>query len=385
MSSKISYFGAKQIQVVLDEIAFLKQDSKLTLESGKTISNFPVAYKTIGKLNKKRNNAILIFHGLTADQYVVDQNPVTGKSGWWAHLIGPYKAIDTNKYFVICSNVLGGCMGTLGPKEKKENGEFYNLDFPVITIGDMVSVQKALIEHLGIEELFAIVGGSLGGMMTLEWSVRYPDSSKLVIPIATSSKNNVQNIAFNEMARQAIMSDPDWCNGDYLNCNKYPSKGLALARMIGHITYSSYDSMTSKFGRNLQEGINFKYGFGIDFQVESYLQYQGSNFVTRFDPNSYLYMTKAVDYFDLFEKYGKNLDKIINRNTKYLVVSFSSDWLFPTKEAKLIVKNLLDCNASVSFVEFQTNKGHDAFLLNEQDFINTVGKFIDNMADRMKL
>jgi homoserine O-acetyltransferase len=306
-------------------------------------------------------------------------------------LVGPGRPIDTDRYFVICSNVIGGCMGSIGPAETNPaTGRPHGLDFPVITIADMVRAQKLLIDHLGIEKLFCVVGGSMGGMQVLQWAVSYPESVFAALPIATAARHSAQNIAFHEVGRQAIMADPDWCNGDYLNQEKRPHRGLAVARMAAHITYLSEAALHRKFGRNLQNRQTVTYGFDADFQVESYLRHQGITFVDRFDANSYLYITRAMDYFDLAAEHGGVLANAFRHKggptpVRFCLTSFSSDWLFPTTESRAVVHALNAVAANVSFVEVATDKGHDAFLLEEPHFHQVVRGFMDGCAEHRGL
>ncbi|MEC8265293.1 MAG: homoserine O-acetyltransferase [Pseudomonadota bacterium] len=355
----------------------IKIKEPLKLDCGDFLKNYDIAFKTFGKLNKNKTNAILICHALTGDQFCTGKNPLTKKSGWWNILVGPGKVIDTNIFFVICSNVLGGCMGTTGPSSTNPTTKKpYGLKFPVITIGDMVRVQNILIEKLEIEKLFAVIGGSMGGMQALEWAAQYGYKINSVIPIAASYRHSAQNIAFHEIGRQSIMADPDWRKGNYYARKLFPKRGLAVARMIAHITYLSESALQRKFGRNLQNSKFFSFGFDTDFQIESYLKHQGISFVERFDANSYLYITKAMDYFDLSTKKG-GLKKVFSeKELKYCFFSFSSDWLFPTSETKTILSALKSINANSSFIEIKTDKGHDAFLLEEPEFHLSLGKFI---------
>ena len=358
----------------------------MPLDCGVALSGFPIAYRTFGSLNADKSNAILICHALTGDQYVIGRNPVTGKPGWWEIMVGPGRPIDTDRFFVICSNVLGGCMGTVGPRETDPaTGEPYGLNFPVITIADMVRAQKLLVEHLGISQLFAVIGGSMGGMQVLEWAATYPDSVFAAVPLAAAARHSAQNIAFGEVGRRAIMADPDWCGGDYVRQGLRPERGLAVARMAAHITYLSETALQRKFGRNLQDRSGFTYGFDADFQVESYLRYQGNAFVERFDANSYLYITRAMDYFDLAREHGGVLSRAFLPNGKttpvrFCVISFSSDWLFPTAVSREIVHSLNAVAANVSFVEVTTDKGHDAFLLDEPELFQVLSGFLDGCA-----
>jgi len=351
------------------------------LVSGSNLKNFRLAFKTFGLLNKSKTNAILICHALTGDQYVSDHNPITGRDGWWSRMVGPNKPIDTNKFFVICSNVLGGCAGSTGPKEKKDNEEnIYGGDFPSITIQDMVNAQAKLLDALKIDQLFSVVGGSMGAMQALQWSVDFPNRIQSIIHIAGALKHSAQNIAFHEVGRQAIMNDPNWHNGNYTEKSSIPERGLSVARMIAHITYLSEDAMHRKFGRKLQSRDIISFGFEADFQIESYLRHQGRSFVDRFDANSYLYLTRAMDYFDHSETYRKTLEFVNDTNThiKYLVISFTSDWLFPTRENKEIVEILNNLSKNVSFLEIETDKGHDSFLLDEPDLDYAMKGFLDS-------
>lgn len=379
----ISHFGAKNRPVEVGNIVNLAKDTPLKLDCGKEISDFPIAYKTYGTLNKDKSNAILLCHGLTGDQYVASDHPVTGKKGWWEFLVGSGKILDTDRFFIICANVLGSCIGSFCPKEENpETNKPYNLEFPVITISDMVKAHKLLIDHLEIKQLLSVIGGSMGGMLTIEWAAKFPEMVFSAVPIATAARHTAQNIAFHEIGRQAIMADPGWSNGNYLTEETYPTKGLAIARMTAHVTYLSDDALHRKFGRSLQDRNEVTYGFEADFQIESYLRYQGAAFVDRFDPNSYLYITRAMDYYDLFAENDGVLAKAFEgSDTHFCVVSFSSDWLFPTEEAKLVVHALNAAAVDVSFVEIQTDKGHDAFLLEEPDFWDTLNGFVNRIAN----
>ena len=360
------------------------KNADLKLVSGLILKDFKLAFKTFGSLNQNKTNAILICHALTGDQYVSGQNPITDRDGWWSRMVGPDKPIDTNKFFVICSNVLGGCAGSTGPKENrdydKNQDEIYGGDFPSITIKDMVNAQAKLIDALGIDQLFSVVGGSMGAMQALQWSIDFPNKIQTIIHIAGALKHSAQNIAFHEVGRQAIMNDPNWHKGNYLEKKSIPERGLSVARMIAHITYLSEDAMHRKFGRKLQSRDIISFGFDADFQIESYLRYQGRSFVERFDANSYLYLTRAMDYFDHSETYRKTLEFINNENNhiKYLVISFTSDWLFPTRENKEIVKILNNLSKNVSFLEIETDKGHDSFLLDEPDLDFAMKGFLES-------
>lgn len=382
-----SYFGAEKKAVKVGDIVQLAKKEPLKLNCGTEIKNFPMAYQSYGKLNKNKSNAILVCHGLTGDQYAAGTHPVTGKPGWWENLIGPEKIIDTNKFFVISPNVIGGCLGSWGPKEiNPKTKKPYNLDFPVITISDMVAAQKLLIEHLGIKQLCCVIGGSMGGMLTLEWATKYPDMVYSAMPIATSYRFTAQNIAFHEIGRQTIMADPEWAGGNYLNENCYPTRGLSVARMTAHVTYLSEAALHRKFGRSLQDRENISYGFDADFQIESYLRYQGINFVERFDPNSYLYITRAMDYFDLATDHGGILANAFkNTSTQFCIVSFSSDWLFPEKEVRTVVHALNASSATVSYIAIKTDKGHDAFLLDEPQFWKTMDGFLKKIAKQREI
>jgi homoserine O-acetyltransferase len=358
----------------------------MRLDSGVEFGPFTIAYQTYGTLNRDRSNAILLCHALSGDQFAAEIHPVTGKPGWWELAVGPGLPFDTDRYFVICSNVLGGCMGTTGPKEiNPGTGKPYGLGFPVITVGDMVRAQKLLIDHLGIEQLFCVTGGSMGAMQALQWAAAYPQSVFAAVPIAGASRHTAQNIAFHEVGRQAIMADPDWCGGDYQVQGRNPSRGLAVARMAAHITYLSEAALHRKFGRNLQDRSRVTYGFDADFQVESYLRYQGSSFVDRFDANSYLYITRAMDYFDLAVEFGSVPNAFRGTPVRFCLVSFTSDWLFPTSESRSIVHALNAVAANVSFVEIESDKGHDAFLLEEPEFFATLRGFLDGCAEHRGL
>ena len=362
------------------EIAYF-ENINLKLESGDIIDSFKLAFKTYGKLNADKTNAILVCHALTGDQYVAGNNPITGREGWWSRMVGPNKPIDTNKFFVICSNVLGGCAGSTGPKELQNGSDVaYGGNFPSVTIKDMVKAQSLLIESLNIEKLFSVIGGSMGAMQALQWVIDFPDKILNIIHIAGALKHSAQNIAFHEVGRQAIMSDPIWKNGKYFENNEVPERGLSVARMIAHITYLSENAMHRKFGRKLQSRDIISFGFDADFQVESYLRYQGKSFVERFDANSYLYLTRAMDYFDHDETFRKNIEFSHNPNNhlKYLIVSFTSDWLFPTIESKMIVNQLNSLSREVSFLEIDTDKGHDSFLLEEPQLDDVIKGFLTN-------
>ena len=369
----------------LSKIKTIIVKGPLKLDCGKEISNFELAYETYGKLNENKDNAILVFHALTGDQFASGRNPITNKDGWWSHALGPNKAIDTNKFFAICVNVIGGCMGSYGPgKLDKKTNKPIGTNFPVITINDMVNAQFHILKYFEIEKLFAVTGGSMGGMQVLQFVSNFPNFAKVAIPIACTASHSAQNIAFNELGRQAIMADPNWNKGLYGINNFNPDKGLAVARMAAHITYLSKKGLQEKFGRKLQERDDLKFSFDADFQIESYLRYQGSVFVDRFDANSYLYITRAMDYFDLTKKFNGNLAKAFgNTKTKFFVISFTSDWLYPTSENRDIVIALNSIGADVGFVEIKSDKGHDSFLLDVPDFLNTLGNYINSTYSKL--
>ncbi len=365
-------------------VARFGEDEPLPLDAGVSLSPFQVAYKTYGELNADKSNAVLVCHALTGDQHVASPNPVTGKPGWWSLMVGPGLPIDTDRYFVICANVLGGCMGTTGPASlNPASGKPYGLDLPVITVRDMVRAQAMLIDRLGIDCLLSVLGGSMAGMQVLQWAASFPERVFSAVPIACAARHSSQNIAFHEVGRQAVMADPDWCGGKYAELGKSPRKGLAVARMAAHITYLSEEALHKKFGRELQDRARLAFGFDADFQVESYLRHQGLTFVDRFDANSYLYMTRAMDYFDLASDYGGVLANAFRgTKTRFCVVSFTSDWLFPTSENRIVVHALNAAAANVSFVEIETDRGHDAFLLDEPELFAAVRGFLAAAARR---
>ena len=360
-------------------MAYFGADNPLKLDAGVELTPFQIAYKTYGTLNAARSNAVLICHALTGDQHVASVHPVTKKSGWWETMVGPGRPIDTERYFVICPNVVGACMGTTGPSSTDpQTGKPWGLAFPVITIRDMVRAQAMLLDHLGIESLFAVAGGSMGGMQVLQWAASYPRRVFCALPIACATRHSAQNIAFHEVGRQAIMADPEWRAGRYLLEGANPRRGLAVARMGAHITYLSDAALHRKFGRKFQDRANPTFSFDADFEVESYLRHQGISFVERFDANSYLYLTRAMDYFDLAADYGGALARAFKGTpTRFCVVSFTSDWLFPTSESRAIVHALNASSARVSFAEIVTDKGHDAFLLEEPELFAIVRGFLD--------
>ncbi len=365
---------------------FAEPPNEMKLDSGAKLGPVTIAYETYGELNSDRTNAILVCHALSGDSHAAGYYTEKDvKPGWWDIMVGPGKGIDTDKYFVICSNILGSCMGTTGPSSTNPlTGRPYGLDFPLVTIGDMVEAQKVLLDHLRVKKLLCVVGGSIGGMQVLEWSVRYPDMVESAIPLATTPRHSALAIAFNEVARQAIMADPNWHAGHYYSRER-PDHGLAVARMIGHITYLSEESMREKFGRRLQDKCDFSYDFDADFQVESYLRYQGRKFVERFDANSFLYITKAADYYDLAKDHGNgSLVKAFSKTkAKFLVVSFTSDWLYPTHQSKTIVEAIKRSWGDVSFCEVEAKWGHDAFLLPNPRLTSLIRGFLENVSNTL--
>lgn len=360
-------------------------DEGVALECGIVLAPLDIAYRTYGTLNAARSNAVLICHALTGDQYVAEPHPLTGKPAWWGAMVGPGKPVDTNRYFVICANVLGGCMGSTGPRSPCRPGaaEPWGTEFPPVTIQDMVRAQKKLIDFLGVTRLFAVIGGSMGGMQVLAWASLFPDSIFAAVPVATAPYHSAQNIAFHEVGRQAIFADPDFYEGRYWAHGVIPARGLAVARMTAHITYLSEAALTRKFGRRLQRAdARSPVLFGERFAVESYLEHQGSSFVRRFDANSYLCITRAMDFFDLASDHGGSLARAFDKSKiRFLLVSFSSDWLFPTLESRTLARALNQAAANVSFVEIVSDKGHDAFLLEEPDFHRTVAGFLGGAAE----
>jgi homoserine O-acetyltransferase/O-succinyltransferase len=357
-------------------------DKPLRLDAGVELSPFQIAYQTYGVLNPERSNAILVCHALTGDQHAANLHPVTGKAGWWETMVGPGRPIDTDRYFVICPNVLGACMGTTGPASTNPStGQPWGLDFPMITVRDMVRAQAMLLDHLGIESLFSIAGGSMGGMQVLQWASLYPERVFSALPLATATRHSAQNIAFHEVGRQAVMADPEWRGGRYFAAGTNPRRGLAVARMGAHITYLSDAALHRKFGRRFQDRDNPTFTFDADFQVESYLRHQGISFVERFDANSYLYLTRAMDYFDLAADFDGVLANAFKQTpTRFCVISFTSDWLFPTSDSRATVHALNAGGARVSFAEIVTDKGHDAFLLQEPELFAIVSGFLDGAA-----
>jgi homoserine O-acetyltransferase len=365
----------------------LGRDEPLVLDSGQRLGPFTIAYQTYGRLNAARSNAVLVCHALTGDQFVIGQNPITGRDGWWPLMVGPGLPIDTERYFVICANVLGGCMGTIGPKEVDPRTERpYALSFPFITIADMVRAQAMLLDALGIADLFCVIGGSMGGMQVLQWAASYPKRVFTAVPIACAAHHSAQNIALHEVGRQAIFADPDWRAGNYLLEGTKPRRGLAVARMAAHITYLSEKALQEKFGRRLQKREQLIYDLEDLFAVESYLRHQGENFVERFDANSYIYITRAMDYFDLAARHDGRLGDVFQGSeTRFLVISFTGDWLYPTSENRQIVRALNAVAANVSFVEVASDKGHDAFLLDEPVMFEALRGFLQGAGKRRGL
>ena len=380
----IEEVARSQAESPASPVARFGANEPLSLDAGVALAPFQIAYQTYGELNAAKSNAVLVCHALSGDQHVANVNPVTRKPGWWSLMVGPGKPIDTDRFFVICANVLGGCMGTTGPASlDPKTGRPYGIDLPVITVRDMVRAQAMLVDRLGIDTLLCVIGGSMGGMQVLQWAASYPERVFAAVPIACAARHSSQNIAFHEVGRQAVMADPDWCGGKYAEFGKSPRKGLAVARMAAHITYLSEEALHRKFGRQLQDRTALTFGFDADFQIESYLRHQGMTFVDRFDANSYLYMTRSMDYFDLALDYGGLLPNAFRgAKTRFCVVSFTSDWLFPTAENRTIVHALNAAAANVSFVEIETDRGHDAFLLDEPELFATISGFLSAAARR---
>lgn len=365
----------KRESIGIVETKYFNIKGDLELESGKTLKDVTIAYETYGTLNREKNNVILICHALSGDAHAAGWYEGDKKPGWWEIFIGPHKGIDTEKYFVISSNIIGGCKGSTGPDSiNPETGKQYGLDFPLLTIKDMVHAQKKLVDGLEIKKLHAVVGGSMGGMQVLQWMVSYPEIVKKAIPIATTARSTPQQIAFNEVGRRAIISDPDWNEGDYYSSNP-PKNGLSVARMVAHITYLSDESMVQKFGRDLKDKEDYGYDFSQDFQVESYLNYQGKAFVKRFDANSYLYITKAIDYFDL-TKNNSLIEGLKNVKSKVKLIAIDSDWLFPVDQSKEILTALNANDIEVSYSEIKSSYGHDAFLLEGGQLNYLVSRFL---------
>ena len=382
-----SRFGGPQSVGLVETqtLVFAQPPDDLELDCGRRLGPITLAYETYGQLSPERDNAVLVLHALSGDAHAAGYHaPDDRKPGWWDLFIGPGKAFDTRKYFVICSNVIGGCQGSTGPSSvNPATGRPYGLDFPVVTMSDMVRAQRRLMDHLGIERLLSATGGSMGGFQVLEWAVRYPERLASAIPIATSARLGAQAIAFDEVGRQAIMADPNWRGGEYYG-HEAPTAGLAIARMIGHITYLSDAEMHAKFGRRLQDRDGFQYDFRTEFQVESYLKYQGDAFVRRFDANSYLYISKAMDYFDLANGHGSLVRALEGVRAEFLVFSISSDWLFPTYQSKEIVRALKANGAATTFLELDSPSGHDAFLLPNETMAATISGFLENVQRRVR-
>ncbi len=363
-------------------VRLFEPPNELWLDSGEKLGPVTVAYETYGTLNADRSNAILLCHALSGDAHAAGRNtPEDAKPGWWDDMVGPGKGFDTEKYFAICSNVIGGCMGSTGPSSTNpRTGSPYGLSFPVVTIADMVRVQRELVRHLGIERLMCVSGGSMGGMQVLQWAVDYPEMVLSAIPIATAAQQSSQGIAFDVVGRRAIMSDPNWRGGNYYGFGDPPLDGLALARMVGHITYLSEVSMRRKFGRRLQDRERYGYDFATEFQVESYLYYQGDKFTQRFDANTYLYITKAIDYFDLGASKGSLAEALRDVTAKFLVIAFTSDWLYLPSQSREIVSALKVNNLDVSYCEMTSDYGHDAFLLEVEEQERLIGNFLAGVA-----
>jgi len=360
----------------------LPEGEEFALESGAVFAELKIAYETYGKLNARKSNAVLICHALSGDAHAAGYHAGETKPGWWDEMIGPGKAFDTDKYFVICSNIVGGCKGSSGPNTiNPSTGKPYGLSFPIVSIKDMVNAQKKLVDFLEIKKLLSVCGGSMGGMQVLQWAVSYPETVVSCIPIATTYKHSAQQIAFDEVGRQAIMADPAWNGGDYYE-KEHPSAGLAVARMIGHITYMSDKSMEKKFGRVLKKK-ELGYEFTAEFEVEGYLRYRGDSFVKRFDANSYLYITKAMDYFDLQQE-GKLLHVFKGVKTRFLVIAFSSDWLYAPRQSKEIVKALKMNGIDVTYCEISSDYGHDAFLLKSPEETKLIRHFLQNTHKKIE-
>jgi homoserine O-acetyltransferase len=362
-------------------VTFDQPGQELALEGGGTLAPFTVAYETYGKLSERKDNAVLVTHALSGDAHAAGRHSANDqRPGWWDMMIGPGKGLDTAKYFVISSNVIGGCSGSTGPASMNPaTGRPYGTDFPIITIADMVNAQAMLLDHLGIEKLLAAVGGSMGGMQVLEWAVSHPERVHLCVPLATAARQPTQAIAFNEVGRQAIMADPDWRGGHYYG-GKPPAKGLSVARMVGHITYLSDEAMQEKFGRRLRDIPDYSFTFSADFEVENYLRRQGLSFTNRFDANTYLYITRALDYFDLTRRHGSLVQAFRDVTARFLVLAFSSDWLHPPYQLKEIVSSLRATHKHVSYYEVESHYGHDAFLLEREKMEGIIGAFLASGA-----
>jgi homoserine O-acetyltransferase/O-succinyltransferase len=366
----------------LKRLSVASSDQPFRLDSGRTLDQVEIAYETWGELSPARDNVVVVCHALTGDQFAASRNPVTGRPAWWQRIVGPGLPVDTNRFFVICSNVLGGCLGSTGPASRKPDGAYWGTDFPIITIADMVRAQIALLDALGIKDVFLVTGGSIGGMQVLEWTIQARDRVFAAVPIAVAARQSAQNIGFYEVGRQAIMADPNWRNGSYLAEGVRPDRGLAVARMAAHITYLSKSSLKRKFDRRLQDRDAKTFGFDADFQIESYLRHQGQIFVDRFDANSYLYITRAMDYFDLPGEHGGVLANAFRGlNTRFCVFSFSTDWHYPPEENREVVRALNAAGCETSYVSIETDKGHDAFFVEEPEFEAALSGFIDAAAD----
>ena len=371
--------GKESVGIIATQ--YYKPSDALVLEGGERLENITIAYETYGKLNKEKSNAIMVCHALSGDAHAAGWHENDRKPGWWDIIIGPGKCLDTAKYFIICSNVIGGCKGSTGPSSlNPKTGKPYSLDFPIITIKDMINAQKKLIDYLGIKQLFAVIGGSMGGMQVLQWCISYPDMVRMAIPIATAAYSSPQQIAFNEVGRRAIISDPNWNHGDYYSL-QFPDNGLALARMIAHITYLSNESMYQKFGRRLQDKEEYSFEFSTDFEVESYLHYQGNSFTKRFDANTYLYITKAIDYFDLTVDVSL-ADGLKDVKSKILVISVDSDWLYPPAQSKEILMALTANDVDVIYYELKSSYGHDAFLIEGGQLNYVIENFLSDILVR---
>ncbi|WP_417912712.1 homoserine O-acetyltransferase MetX [Candidatus Electronema sp. TJ] len=365
--------GARQ------HFTFAEPPGLMPVECGAGLGPITLAYETWGELSPQKDNVILVLHAFSGDSHVASHESGCGKAqepGWWEFMVGPGKGIDTRKYFVLCSNIIGGCMGSTGPSSiSPETGQPYGMDFPVVTVRDMVRAQKMLLDHLGIRRVLAVIGGSMGGMQALQWCASYPETVASAVLLATTARHSALSIAFNEIARQAIMADPKWRQGSYYG-GEGPELGLAVARMIGHVTYLSDEAMRRKFGRRLQDRCSLSYDFNVNFQVESYLHYQGEKFVRRFDANSLLYITKAADYFDFTTVDSGTLTRMADAGTRFLVVSFSSDWLYPTYQSKELVRLLKKNSINVSFCEIEADSGHDGFLIPSRRLTDLVAGFL---------
>jgi homoserine O-acetyltransferase/O-succinyltransferase len=377
-------FPPNSVGLVKTQYLTFAEDKPFPLESGATLSPMTLAYQTYGSLNAARSNAILVCHALSGGAHAAGfLSPDDAQPGWWDDCIGPGKAFDTDRYFVICSNVLGSCYGSSGPSSiDQATGKPYGLHFPVVTIGDMVRAQVRLLDHLGIERLLAAAGGSMGGMQVLEWAAHHPQRLRAAIPIATTARHSPMLIAFSEVGRQAIYADPAWNQGDYYGNGKRPDAGLSVARMVGHITYLSEQSMHEKFGRRLQGRERYGYEFQTEFEIESYLKHNGDKFTRRFDANSYLYVTKALDYFDLAGQHGGSLASAFDGSTElnFLIISFTSDWLYPSYHSKELIKALTAAGCDVTYLDIESSWGHDAFLVEVETMTRLLGSFLDRLA-----